>query len=127
MAKKDTLVGFIGLGTMGGKMAANLQKAGFKLIVHDLTRQAASHHLNAGAVWADTPRTVAAQADVVFTSLPEPADAAAVGLGADGLLAGIRPGAAWFDLSTNAPAVVKKLNAAVAEQGAHMLDPPASG
>jgi len=46
-------VGFVGLGTMGGRMAANLQKAGFKLIVHDLHRQAASHHLNAGAIWAD--------------------------------------------------------------------------
>jgi len=53
MAKEDMLVGFIGLGTMGGRMAANLQKAGYKLVVHDLTRQAASHHLNAGAVWAD--------------------------------------------------------------------------
>jgi 3-hydroxyisobutyrate dehydrogenase len=123
----DKLVGFIGLGTMGGRMATNLQKAGFKLIVHDLTRQAASHHLNAGAVWADTPRAVAAQVDVIFTSLPEPADVEAVGLGADGLLAGIKPGAAWFDLSTNAPAVVKKLNAAFAEKGAHMLDAPVSG
>src|SRR5262249_2992876 len=51
----------------------------------------------------------------------------AVGLGADGLLAGIKPGAAWFDLSTNAPSVVKKLNAAFAEKGAQMLDAPVSG
>jgi 3-hydroxyisobutyrate dehydrogenase len=123
----DKLVGFIGLGTMGGRMATNLQKAGFKLVVHDLTRQAASHHLNAGAAWADTPRAVASQVDLVFTSLPEPADVEAVGLGADGLLAGIRPGAAWFDLSTNAPAVVKKLAAAFAAKGAHMLDAPVSG
>jgi 3-hydroxyisobutyrate dehydrogenase len=123
----DKLVGFIGLGTMGGRMATNLQKAGYKLVVHDLTRQAASHHLNAGAIWADTPRAVASQVDLVFTSLPEPADVEAVGLGADGLLAGIRPGAAWFDLSTNAPAVVKKLAAAFAAKGAHMLDAPVSG
>src|SRR5690349_3622140 len=123
----DKLVGFIGLGTMGGRMASNLQKAGFKLVVHDLTRQAASHHLNAGAVWADSPRAVANEADVIFTSLPEPADVEAVGLGPDGLLAGIRAGAAWFDLSTNAPSVVKKLNAAFAEKGAHMLDAPVSG
>src|SRR5438309_12114865 len=95
MAKQNMLVGFVGLGTRGGRMATNLQKAGFKLIVHDLTRQAASHHLNAGAIWADTPRAVASQADVIFTSLPEPTDVEAVGLGADGLLAGIRPGAAW--------------------------------
>src|ERR1041384_5150297 len=127
MAKEDMLVGFIGLGTMGGRMATNLQKAGYKLVVHDLTRQAASHHLNAGAVWAETPRRLAEQCDVMFTSLPEPADADAVAMNADGLLAGIRKGAAWFDLSTNAPSIVKKLNAAFAAKGAHMLDAPVSG
>src|SRR4051794_9861628 len=120
MAKDAVLVGFIGLGTMGGKMAANLQKAGYKLVVHDLTRQAASHHLNAGAVWADSPRALAAQCDVMFTSLPEPADVEAVSMAEDGLLAGMRKGAAWFDLSTNSPSVVKRLNAAFAEKGAHM-------
>ena len=127
MAKEDTLVGFIGLGTMGGRMAANLQKAGFRLVVHDLHRQSASHHLNAGAVWAETPRTLAEQCDVLFTSLPEPADVEAVAAGEDGLLAGIRKNAAWFDLSTNSPSIVKKLSAAFAEKGAHMLDAPVSG
>src|SRR5580698_1291527 len=127
MAKDNIVVGFVGLGTMGGRMATNLQKAGYRLIVNDLHRQAASHHLNAGAVWADTPRSVAAQSDVIFSSLPEPSDVEAVALGSDGLIAGIKPGAAWFDLSTNAPSVVKKLNAAFAEKGAHMLDAPVSG
>jgi 3-hydroxyisobutyrate dehydrogenase-like beta-hydroxyacid dehydrogenase len=127
MSKDDVVVGFIGLGTMGGRMAANVQKAGFKLVVHDLQRQAASHHLNAGAIWADSPRALASQTDVILTSLPEPSDVEAVGRGPDGLLAGIRPGAAWFDLSTNAPSVVKALHAAFAEKGAHMLDAPVSG
>ena len=112
---------------MGGRMAANLQKAGFRLIVHDLHRQAASHHLNAGAGWAESPRELANAADVIFSSLPEPSDVEAVALGPDGLIAGIKPGAAWFDLSTNSPSVVKKLNAAFAEKGAHMLDAPVSG
>jgi 3-hydroxyisobutyrate dehydrogenase len=127
MSIHTVVVGFVGLGTMGGRMATNLQKAGFKLVVHDLHRQAASHHLNAGAVWAESPRALASQSDVIFTSLPEPADVEAVVLGPDGLLARIKPGAAYFDLSTNAPAVVKKLNAAFAEKGAHMLDAPVSG
>ena len=127
MATNDTLVGFIGLGTMGGKMAANLQKAGFKLVVHDLTRQAASHHLNAGAVWADSPRKVAEQCDVLFTSLPEPTDVEAVSAGDAGLLAGIRKDAAWFDLSTNSPTVVRRLNKLFADKGAHLLDSPVSG
>ena len=127
MSTENVVVGFIGLGTMGGKMAANLQKAGFKLVVHDLHRQAASHHLNAGAVWADSPRTLASQAGVIFSSLPEPADVEAVALGPNGLIAGMKPGAAYFDLSTNSPAVVTKLHAVFAEKGVHMLDAPVSG
>ena len=59
---KDKVVGFVGLGIMGGRMAANLQKAGYKLVVHDLSRQAASHHLAAGAVWAESPRALASAA-----------------------------------------------------------------
>jgi len=127
MARDDVVVGFIGLGIMGGRMAANLQKAGYKLVVHDLHRQAASHHLNAGAAWADNPRTLAGQSDVIFSSLPEPPDVEAVALGPDGLIAGMKPGAAYFDLSTNSPSVVKKLHAAFAGKGLHMLDAPVSG
>jgi 3-hydroxyisobutyrate dehydrogenase-like beta-hydroxyacid dehydrogenase len=123
----NEVIGFVGLGIMGSRMAGNLQKAGYKLVVHDLQRQAASHHLNAGAVWAETPRALAAQVDVIFSSLPEPPDVEAVALGADGLLAGVRAGTAWFDLSTNSPSVVKKLSAAFAAKGAHMLDAPVSG
>ncbi len=120
-------VGFVGLGTMGGKMAANLQKAGYRLVVHDSRRAAATPHLAAGAVWADTPRQVAEAAEVVFTSLPGPAEVEAVTLSEDGLLAGIRPDGAHFDLSTNSPAVVRRLHAAFAERQAHMLDAPVSG
>jgi 3-hydroxyisobutyrate dehydrogenase len=127
MTESNVVVGFVGLGTMGGRMASNLQKAGFKLIVHDLSRQAASHHLSAGATWAESPRALAKGAGVIFTSLPEPPDVEAVALGANGLIAGMRRGAAFFDLSTNAPSVVKKLHAAFAEKGAHMCDAPVSG
>jgi 3-hydroxyisobutyrate dehydrogenase len=127
MDRDDVVVGFVGLGIMGGRMAANLQKAGYKLVVHDLQRQAASHHLNAGAVWADSPRALARCSDVIFSSLPEPPDVEAVALGPDGLIAGMKPGAAYFDLSTNSPSLVKKLHAAFAEKGLHMLDAPVSG
>jgi 3-hydroxyisobutyrate dehydrogenase-like beta-hydroxyacid dehydrogenase len=123
----EVVVGFVGLGTMGARMATNLQKAGYKLVVHDLHRQAASHHLQAGATWAATPKALAAQCDVIFSSLPEPPDVEAVAVGADGLLEGMKKGSAYFDLSTNSPSVVKKLNAAFAEKGAHMLDAPVSG
>src|SRR5216684_7555471 len=127
MSKDSVVVGFVGLGTMGSRMAANVQKAGFRLVVHDLHRQTASHHIEAGAIWADSPRALASEADVIFSSLPQPSDVEAVARGPDGLLAGIRPGAAWFDLSTNSPSVVKALHAAFAEKRAHMLDAPVSG
>jgi 3-hydroxyisobutyrate dehydrogenase len=78
-------------------------------------------------VWADTPRAVAQQCEVMLTSLPEPPDVEKVALAPDGLLAGAKPGAAWFDLSTNSQSLVKRLNAEFAGKGAHMLDAPVSG
>jgi 3-hydroxyisobutyrate dehydrogenase-like beta-hydroxyacid dehydrogenase len=120
-------VGFIGLGTMGANMAANLQKAGFRLVVHDMRREAAARHLAAGAQWADTPREAALATEVMFTSLPGPPEVEAVALGPDGLIAGIGADAAYFDLSTNARSVVRRLHAAFAEKRAHMLDAPVSG
>jgi 3-hydroxyisobutyrate dehydrogenase-like beta-hydroxyacid dehydrogenase len=120
-------IGFIGLGMMGAGMASNLQKAGHELIVNDLTRQAASKHLNAGATWADSPRAVAEACDIVFTSLPTPADVQKVGTGEAGLIEGFRRGSAWFDLSTNAVDVVRSLHAMFAERGVDFLDAPVSG
>ncbi|MGO8920203.1 MAG: NAD(P)-dependent oxidoreductase [Stellaceae bacterium] len=120
-------LGFIGLGTMGASMAANLQKAGHRLVVNDLRRAAAASHLAAGAVWADTPRQVAEAAEIVFTSLPGPREVEAVALGEKGLLGAMRAGGAYFDLSTNAPSVVRRIHAAFAERGVAMLDAPVSG
>ena len=113
----DVVVGFVGLGTMGGKMAANLLKAGYKLVVHDLHRQSAGHHLQAGAKWADTPRALAEKSHVIFTSLPEPADVERVSLGTDGLIEGIKKGAVYFDLSTNSQNVVKKITRTLLPRG----------
>ena len=120
-------IGFIGLGMMGAGMASNLQKAGHELVVHDLSRQAASRHLTNGATWAESPRAVAEATDLVFTSLPTPPDVETVGTGDDGLIQGFRKGAAWFDLSTNAVSVVRALHAKFAEQGVDFLDAPVSG
>jgi 3-hydroxyisobutyrate dehydrogenase-like beta-hydroxyacid dehydrogenase len=120
-------VGFIGLGIMGASMAANLQKAGHRLVVHDVRRGAAEPHLAAGASWAASPREVAAATEIVFTSLPGPPEVEAVALGPDGLLAGMRKGGAWFDLSTNSPTLVRRLSATFAERSIDMLDAPVSG
>ena len=120
-------IGFIGLGTMGASMAANLQKAGYRLVVHDVRRAAADPHVARGATWADSPRAVAEAADVVLTSLPGPPEVEAVGLGDNGLLAGMPSGTAWFDLTTNSPTLVRWLHADFAARGVHMLDAPVSG
>ncbi len=120
-------IGFIGLGTMGAFMAANLQKSQYKLVVLDVRRDAAAKHLEAGAEWGTTPKAIAEQCDVVFTSLPGPPEVEAVVFGPDGILAGAHPGMAHFDLSTNSQALMRKVNAALAEKGAHGLDAPVSG
>ncbi|MCZ6533408.1 MAG: NAD(P)-dependent oxidoreductase [SAR324 cluster bacterium] len=126
-SEMDMKVGFIGLGTMGASMAANLQKADHSLIVYDIRKEAAQQHIADGAVWVDSPREVAAASEVVFTSLPGPPEVEETALGPEGILAGMRPDTAFFDLSTNSRAVVQKIHAAFAEQGVHMLDSPVSG
>ena len=120
-------VGFIGLGTMGNGMASNLQKAGYELVVHDIRRAAAEKYLAAGAVWADTPKALAEQCEVIFTALPGPPEVQEVALGDNGLLAGMKDGSAYFDLSTNSPTVVREINRRFAEKHVYMLDAPVSG
>jgi 3-hydroxyisobutyrate dehydrogenase-like beta-hydroxyacid dehydrogenase len=120
-------IGFIGLGTMGRYMASNLIKAGHELVVNDLRREAAEPHCQAGAVWADTPREVAEATEVIFTSLPGPSEVEAVALGAQGLVAGLTAGKVYFDLTTNAPSLVRRIHEVFLEHGSHMLDAPVSG
>jgi 3-hydroxyisobutyrate dehydrogenase len=120
-------IGFIGLGTMGASMASNLQAGGHGLVVHDIRREVAAPHLEAGATWGETPRDVAKASEVVFTSLPGPAEVEAVALGDQGLLAGMRMGSVYFDLTTNSPTLVRQLHATFAARGVHVLDAPVSG
>lgn len=123
-----TKVGFIGLGTMGASFATNLQTAGYDLVVNDMHRQVAERHLAAGATWADSPRELAAQCKVVLASLPGPPEIEQVATDADnGLIAGMKSGSVFFDLSTNSPTVIRRIHAAFAEKGLHVLDAPVSG
>ena len=120
-------IGFIGLGLMGSSMALNARAGGHDLTVHDLRRDAAAPHLAAGAKWADSPRLAAEGADVVFTSLPGPREVESVAVADAGLLAGMRPGTAWFDLSTNSPSLIRRLHEKFTARGIHLLDAPVSG
>ena len=120
-------VGFIGLGTMGASMALNVRAAGYDIVVNDIRREASVPHLQAGALWADSALKVAEAADVVFTSLPGPREIEEVALSDNGLLAGMRRGTTWFDLSTNSPSLVRRLHERFAAKGVAMLDSPVSG
>ena len=120
-------IGFIGVGNMGAGMANNILKAGYTMVINDVRRDAAGPLLEEGATWADTAKQVAEQSDVTFTSLPGPADVEAVALGDDGILAGIRQGAVYIDLSTNSPTLIRRLHGIFREKGIDMLDAPISG
>ena len=120
-------VGFIGLGTMGSSMAYNALQGGNEMVVHDIRREAATPHLEAGAVWADTPREVAEASEIVFTSLPGPVEVEAVSLGDEGLFQGLTEGKVYFDLSTSTPNLIRRIHEEGAARGIHVLDAPVSG
>lgn len=120
-------VGFIGTGNIGNPMARNLIKAGHELVVNDLRESACTNLLELGATWAPGPAAVAAQVEVIFTSLPGPVEVEQVLTGQDGILAGARRGTVYFDLSTNAPATARRLARIAAQHGVTYLDAPVSG
>ena len=112
-------VGFIGLGAMGGPIAARLAKSGHALKVHDLRKTEI-----AGAAWADSPAAAARDAEVVFTSLPGPKDVEAI---AALLGPAMKPGSAWFDLTTNSPECVRRLHGPLLARRIQFFDAPVSG
>jgi 3-hydroxyisobutyrate dehydrogenase-like beta-hydroxyacid dehydrogenase len=121
-------VGFIGLGIMGSRMAANLRRAGHELAVFNRTRStaeawAAEH----GATVAATPAEAAAEAEVVITMVVDGAQVEAVLLGADGVVHGAREGLLCVDMSTIAPSDTRRIGAALAERGLHLMDAPVTG
>ena len=120
-------IGFIGLGTMGTRMAANLLAAGHTLVVNDLNPAAAEPHLAAGARWAATPAEVADACDIVFTSLPGPKQVEAVATGPNGIIEAACEGLAFFDLSTNSPTTMRHIHSVLTPLGVDVFDAPVSG
>ena len=120
-------IGFIGLGNVGGKLAASLLRNGFDLTVRDLDRDLAGPFLDQGAAWAETPAAMAAAVDMVITCLPNPAASTAVMEGDDGLLKGLGDGKIWAEMSTTDEAEVKRLGERVQAAGGEAIDCPVSG
>jgi len=120
-------LGFIGLGVMGGNMVARLLEKGHTVTGYNRTRKKAQWLIERGMRWADTPREVAASADVVFTMVTNSTALAAVTDGPEGLLAGLGAGKFQVDMSTVSPEASRALAAKVREKGADMVDAPVSG
>ena len=120
-------VGLIGVGKMGTGIGMNILKGGHELVVHDIRPERTAAHIEAGAKRADSPCELARSSDVVFTSLPGPEEVEEVALGKNGLLEGLKSGQTYFDLTTNSPTVVRRLNGIFLEHGIAMLDAPVSG
>ena len=120
-------VGFIGLGNMGGPLAGFVRQAGFSLVVHDIRRETATPLLERGATWANAPRDVATQCDVICVCVPGPPEMQAVALGPGGIVETLKGGAVVIDHTTNAPDVVRNVGTAIAARGAQLLDAPLDG
>ena len=120
-------IGFIGVGNIGAPIVGQLLAAGHTLVVHDLRRAAATALIDGGAQWAASPAVLAAACEVVATCLPGPAEMEAVCLGADGIVAHLKPGALYIDHTTNAPLLVRRVHAMLAAREVTMLDAPVSG
>jgi 3-hydroxyisobutyrate dehydrogenase-like beta-hydroxyacid dehydrogenase len=120
-------LGFIGLGVMGSQMVDRLLSKGHSVTGYNRTRGKAEWLVKKGMKWADSPRAVAEASDVVFAMVTNSAAIEAVTSGADGLIAGLRAGKIFVDISTVSPNVSRELAAKVREKGADMVDAPVSG
>ena len=122
-----TRIGFVGLGNMGGSMAARFLAAGYPVYGEDQDRDRARGLMHDGLEWRRTPREVAEAADVVFTSVPDDSVLELVASGPEGILAGLAAGKIWVDMSTVSPNVSREIAERVHALGATMLDAPVSG
>ena len=120
-------VGFIGLGNMGGGMSANIQRAGYPMVVYDLREEAAKPLLEGGASLANSPAEVASRCDITLTSLPGPREVESVSTGPEGVLEGMKPGGIFIDLSTSRPTLIRQIEPRFRQKGCHVLDAPVSG
>jgi 3-hydroxyisobutyrate dehydrogenase len=124
MERSAVRYGFIGLGNLGGHLAASLLRQGFPLTVHDIDRRLAEPHIGAGARFAETPRALAGAVDCVITCLPSPATSEAV---LREVAQTLKPGASWIEMSTLGRDEVLRLASIAADNGVRMLECPVTG
>lgn len=120
-------IGFIGLGIMGSRMAANLQQQGYSLVVFNRTRAKAESLLGPCGTFSDSPAKLAEQVNVLFTMLAHPDAVKQAALGANGFLDHLKPNAVWIDCSSVNPSFSKKMAGEAASREIHFVDAPVTG
>jgi 3-hydroxyisobutyrate dehydrogenase len=118
------MIGFVGLGTIGGAIAENIRKAGYSMSVYDIRPEATRSLVKKGVQPAGSPAEVARHCRVVFTSLPGPRQVEEVALGADGLLHGVHDSSVYVDLSSSSPDLIRRIEAEFRSRGARVMDAP---
>jgi 3-hydroxyisobutyrate dehydrogenase-like beta-hydroxyacid dehydrogenase len=120
-------LGFVGLGVMGGELVNRLISKGHTVTGYNRTKAKAEWLIKAGMKWADTPRAVAQSVDIIFSMVTNSAALEAIVEGPDGILAGLKPGQIYVDISTVSPEYSRQVAAKVRAKGADMLEAPVSG
>jgi 3-hydroxyisobutyrate dehydrogenase len=120
-------VGWIGTGVMGGSMCSHILHKGYPVVVNTRSKEKAHGLIEHGATWAETPKAVSAQSDLVFTIVGFPADVREVYFGANGLLSAARAGQIFVDMTTTEPTLSKEICEAARARGADAVDAPVSG
>lgn len=120
-------IGFIGLGIMGSRMAANLQKKGYDLVVYNRTKEKAKYLLQNGAAWAASPKEVAKETDVIITMLSTPEVVREVAIENQGFLSSLKDNSIWLNCSTVNPSFTKEMDIISKEFRVRYLDAPVAG
>ncbi|MDP1767415.1 MAG: NAD(P)-dependent oxidoreductase [Nitrospirota bacterium] len=123
----QTRIGWIGTGVMGSSMCGHLLAAGYTVTLHSRTKTKATALLDLGATWAENPRAVAADSDLLFTMVGFPQDVRTVYLGEEGILAGAQPGTVLVDMTTTDPALSREIAERATAKGLSAIDAPVSG
>jgi 3-hydroxyisobutyrate dehydrogenase len=122
-----TRIGWIGTGVMGSSMCRHVLAAGYRVILHSRTKAKAQPLLDLGAMWAENPRAVAAESDILFTMVGFPQDVRTVYFGETGVFAGARPDAVLVDMTTTDPALSREVAEHATATGLSAIDAPVSG
>lgn len=127
IAPGTTRVGWLGTGVMGASMVGHLIQAGYSATVYSRTKAKAEGVLAQGAQWAETPKQVAENSDIIFGIVGFPADVREVFLGSEGALAGSKPGNILIDMTTSEPSLAEEIYHTAKVKGVHAVDAPVSG